>query len=228
MNCTEFRDNLEEALDGRLDEVRARALWAHAADCADCRAYREAVEGLRRSLRGLAEEEPPFGLTPRVLARAREARRRRHRQWLGGALAAGLAVGVAIGVWLPAEPGREPSVAEAEERTVTVRVQSSAELPQAELTLRLPDHMELRGYPGERELRWRTALAEGDNWLELPLRVLEAGDGGVSLRVATTDGRVITESVVFGASPEAGLFPPRARYEPVRGWQNFGEPSPNV
>ncbi len=229
MNCTEFRENLEEALDKQLDEVRSRALWAHAAECADCRAHREAVEKLRQSLRGLAEEEPPFGLTPRVLARAREARHRRNRHWLGGALAAGLAFGIALGVWLPHEPsGNENSVAATEQRTVTVRVRSSRDLPEAELTVRLPAHVEIQGYPGQRELHWRTELSEGDNWLELPLRVQEGGRGGVSLRVATTDGEVISESMIFGEEDEVEASPLRIGRPELSGFQGFGEYLPKV
>lgn len=229
MNCEHFRENLEEALDGELDEEQAGALWAHAAECAECRTYREAVESLRRSLRGLAAEEPPFGLTPRLLARARAARHRRNRHWLGGALAAGLALGVALGVWLPGEPaGDESPVAATEQRTVTVRVRSSTDLPQAELTVRLPAHVEIEGYPGQRELRWRTALAEGDNWLELPLRVREEGRGGVSLRVATTDGEVITESVIYGKENEVEASPLQFGRPVVNGIPGFGEHPPTV
>lgn len=72
MNCRQTRKQLDERLDGRLDEVRAAAFDAHIVSCPVCRArwqeYARAWETLARQ-EGI---EPSFGFATRTLHRLDE------------------------------------------------------------------------------------------------------------------------------------------------------------
>mgnify|MGYP006308402341 CR=1 FL=1 len=48
--------------------------------------------------------------------------------------------------------------------------------------MRLPEHVELEGYPGRRELSWETDLTSGSNLLAVPLVA----------RAARTNGELVT------------------------------------
>jgi hypothetical protein len=50
MSCGEFRNLLNAALDGQLDEAQRPVLDAHLAECAECRAARESLEQLDAAL----------------------------------------------------------------------------------------------------------------------------------------------------------------------------------
>jgi hypothetical protein len=51
------------------------------------------------------------------------------------------------------------------------------------MTVRLPPGVELEGFPGEREIRWATSLAEGRNLLPLTLIVTAPGRREIEARL---------------------------------------------
>jgi hypothetical protein len=113
-------------------------------------------------------------------------------RWAFGAAAGCL---LALGLWsqwrpsgpavtAPANPAatadRVARVALGEpQRVQPVRLvfRSPAALSGVTIVLALPEGVELSGFPGRRELSWRTDLQRGTNLLELPVRV--SGPGGV-------------------------------------------------
>ena len=125
--------------------------------------------------------EAAAGFYNQALVRAtHEGTRRQRNRWLltgfGSAIAAGLAIWMIGVVFLasPELPSNESAIpgvtmALAEPQTVRLIFASAEALDAATLTVRLPDGIELSGFPGQREVTWQTSLAEGKNLLPLKL-----------------------------------------------------------
>jgi len=123
MNHRELRLSLGAYLLGALDAEEAKAVEAHVATCADCRAEIEQLELLPALLDAIPparaevlskepavpqEEQAP----PALLARVRARRRSLRLRWAGvvtGAAAASLAAGLALGPVVTTAPGAEPT-----------------------------------------------------------------------------------------------------------------------
>lgn len=192
MNCQDFRSHIDPWFDG--DTVDARAMQAHANACSSCAQQLVLEQRLRDGLRGLREEcsEHDPARNERLLAPLRSIQDSgRTAHWKVGSLAAAacLMMGIAIGMlWSPwqASPtalnGVEAVVLDAnQEQFVRLAFRSPSAMQDAEIHLRASEHVELAGYPGQQELRWKTDLSEGTNMLELPVRLT-----GTSGRVVAT------------------------------------------
>ena len=62
-------------------------------------------------------------------------------------------------------------------QTVDLVFNLANELSEATLTLELPDKIEISGYPGKRQLSWKTSFKRGANRLALPLIATEEFNG---------------------------------------------------
>lgn len=135
------------------------------------------------------------GFYDRALARAtHEGTRRQRNRWLitgfGSAVAAGLALWI-IGGFLfatPDLPAIDPEIPGVvmtleETRTVNLVFASATALDSAMLTVTLPDGLELVGFPGQREIAWRTNLSKGKNYLPLELIAVSPVSGEVLARL---------------------------------------------
>lgn len=70
-----------------------------------------------------------------------------------------------------------------EERSVKLAFYSVKALQGAKITIQIPENVALVGYPGQRELSWQVNLVEGDNFLRLPLKAMQAMDGQLVARI---------------------------------------------
>jgi hypothetical protein len=143
-------------------------------------------------LQAHAAPSPPPGLFDRAVQHALEVRRRdrqRHARPPGrrAAIAAGtalLATGLilASATWLASAV---PTVTVTVNEPETVRLVFAADDPleEATMTVRLPAGVELAGFPGEREIRWATSLAEGPNLLPLTLIATAPGTREIEARL---------------------------------------------
>jgi len=172
MECLEFRSQLDDYLDGRLDE---RPLREHLSACADCRRLVQHAQAVQEGLRKLSPPEMHPAFVDRAILRATrpsvvDAHPRR-RALVGMALAASLVLGLALGAFFSLREAPVQTVALAVEKPETVRMvfNSAKPLRAATLSLSLPENVEVVGYTGQRELTWQTDLREGQNLLQLPL-----------------------------------------------------------
>lgn len=83
----------------------------------------------------------------------------------------------AVGPAPPREEALAITVALHEEREIGLELESQRRIEEAIFTVRLPEGLELAGYPGQREIRWHGHLESGRNLLVLPIRA-QAGRGG--------------------------------------------------
>jgi hypothetical protein len=139
--------------------------------------------------------QPSAGFFDQALARAtHEGTRRQRNRWImtgfGSAIAAGIVLWVIGGFLLttPDVPQPEASIpgialALEEPRTINLVFSSKAALDGATLTVSLPEGVELAGFPGQREVAWKTSLAEGKNLLPLELIALTPAGGEVLARL---------------------------------------------
>lgn len=185
MLCAEFTERLDEYLEGALANADHEAAAAHLRGCADCQRRVARGQALRAALRNLPVETPRPEFFEQALARARGSNDARRWAWptlAGLALAASLALWLGFG-WLPGARLAGVTIALHEARTVQLAFNAEQELRQATLSIRLPDGVELQGFPGQREVRWRADLARGVNVLSLPLIATSTSGGTLMARV---------------------------------------------
>ncbi|OOG23294.1 hypothetical protein B1C78_11800 [Thioalkalivibrio denitrificans] len=181
--CEHIAHRLDDYLDGHLDGAGRDAVEVHLNGCADCRRRLAEARDLRAALRAWPVPEPDPAFLRQALEQAKGVHRRGpSRPVLAAALAATLALGLALGLFMgTSDTSVEPSVQVvvlSGEHTETVHLvfHATRAVPDAEIQLSIPAHLELSGSPGVRDLRWHAELSEGANLLALPLAALHAGE----------------------------------------------------
>jgi len=189
MNCREFHDHLDEYLEGVLAAPVQEAAGAHLHGCAHCQRRLARLHERRAALRSMVVPPPRPDFFEQALLHARRpaARVTLWTRLAGAAVAAGVALWIGS-TFLP-EPARDSgaltsvAIAVHESRTVQLAFDAEHDLSNATLSIRLPAGVELRGFPGQREIRWETDLVRGVNMLALPLVGVEATDGLLQARL---------------------------------------------
>ena len=193
MRCEDIGPRLGEATE-HPDRVGSRAVLEHLEGCPGCRDAMRAVSRLRAE-REVPVPGPRRGALRRALrAATAEARGKRADFWrglaTGGAAAAGLAVLSAM-LLLPASPPTPPAAPEVTmalntPRDVSIAIQAPAPLEDVEIRVTLRGAVDLRGFEGQRDIRWITDLEEGVNSLTLP--VVATGEQGGQVQVVVHHG----------------------------------------
>jgi hypothetical protein len=146
------------------------------------------------ALKQLPQAELPAGFEQRVFAAVRKRyagqTARNDAGWLqrfgfttgfATAAVAGLAIWVVTSLYQPMNvPGDDQavvSIALHDTQTVRLLFDADTAIEKVDLRLDIPDHIELAGYPGYRELSWQTRLDKGQNVLALPIQVVQQGQG---------------------------------------------------
>ncbi len=199
MHCEQVKqllDNLEWPGFIAEDSEIAR----HLQGCEDCRDY-HCEHQLAGLLADLPVAEPSPGFEDRVLQHALgstpSSNTRVHARW---ALAAAASVVLAVfltvqfypaGIYTP--PLADQAVADqaaiavslqpGQTRMVDILLASPRDLADAEIIVHLDDNLQLDGYAGTRGLRWQTTLKSGSNKLSLPVQLLTAESGKITVTV---------------------------------------------
>lgn len=88
----------------------------------------------------------------------------------------------------------EFSIALNEQRDIKLAFYSTEELKGAQIKLQMPANVVVVGFPGQRELAWKTNLARGNNMLRLPV-IATGADGGQLVAQIEYMGKVRTLKV---------------------------------
>lgn len=172
MECQEFTSQLDDYLDGQVDE---RPFREHLNVCAECRSQHHHAVKVLAAVRQLSPPavHPAFvdSAISRAMRSGGDELRPRRGAMLGMALAASLVLGIAAGAYLTLRAAPVQTVVLAVDRPEVVRLvfNSAKPLRAATISIALPDNVELVGYHGRKELSWQTDLREGQNLLQLPL-----------------------------------------------------------
>lgn len=195
MNCHTFQRHLDEYLEGTLAGRDYEAAAAHLQRCRDCQSRLTRVQVLRAALRSLPVPPPRGEFFEHALTRAQGPRYGRRAAWTyvtGAALAASLALWIGFGrlpdlLHTPAAKPVGVTIALHETRTVQLAFNAEHDLSQATLSITLPNGVELRGFPGQHRLSWKTNIARGANILSLPLVAVSTSDGVLLARLEHDD-----------------------------------------
>jgi anti-sigma factor RsiW len=199
IKCERAVELLTQSADSE-NAAERRVAAEHAAACDACRYAVEAVQYLRAEglsavprMRGEA-----FAHAMAVATRSAAPREARVATfWSGLGIGAALAAGIAIAIVM-LMPGLDSSqdnatpqltLAANEARDISISVASTEALEEAEIHVMLSGPIELRGYEGRRELRWRANLDRGDNQLTLPLVAKGMGTGQLLVEVVHGEKR---------------------------------------
>ena len=183
MNCKIGLNLVDDYLGGYLEEATRQALEEHLEQCASCRARFAQDRELRQRLQSQLVGQPQAGFADRVLARAAEhhqRKQRHHWSFIGGAIAASVVIALTSFVLRIAAPQPEQAqqtLALNQVTRVALALDSREELKGATITLRLPDNVELNGFPGQRLISWKTDINQGTNLLALPVKGVAARNG---------------------------------------------------
>ena len=207
MNCTDIHNLLDDALDGQLTGPAREALDTHLGSCAACRQRVREEQSLRSALKALPVEHASSGFAARALRHAVEVNSTgphyKKSSFVAGFAAAAVAGFVflfvggiynpegGVGVGQSQSPGDKsptllsdsrPPAAEItiglhETQRVKLAFNSSQAVQQVRISLTLPEHVELEGYAGRRQIAWSTNLKQGENVLTLPL-IANSPQGG--------------------------------------------------
>ena len=109
MFCSQYRDVIQELVDGTLGPVRRAELQTHLDHCDDCRALVADLQKIRATAASLDRPQPPDHVWMQIAGRLRQEGRvsgassapRRNLAWLALAAALVIAVGGSIYVLLP-------------------------------------------------------------------------------------------------------------------------------
>lgn len=193
MHCDDIGPRLGEAME-HPDRVGSRAVLDHLAACPGCSDAMRALS-LLRAERDVPVPGPRRGAFRRALrAATAEERGRRADFWRGlatGATAAAvIAAASAVLVLsgnLPGQQGApEVTMALNEPQDVSIAIQAPAPLEDVEIRVTLRGAVDLRGFEGQRDIRWVTDLEEGVNGLTLP--VVATGEQGGQVQVVVHHG----------------------------------------
>ena len=184
MNCKIGLNMMDDYLGGYLAEDNRQALEDHLGHCASCQARFVQDQALRQRLQAQLTGQPKAGFADRVLARAVEHHQSKtHHHWsfIGGAIAASLVIAV-TSFLLPLVPQQDTELARQtlalhQETRVALAFESREGLKDATITLHLPDNVELKGFPGQHKISWKTDIDRGTNLLALPVMGVAAKNG---------------------------------------------------
>jgi hypothetical protein len=195
VKCADVAQHLEDYLDRVLPLPEADALERHVALCEQCRAALDGERVFRDLLRVHPVPAPSPGFFRRMLADARQVQGDRVRRSFGLGFAS--AAALAVLAWLVVTPithdkadkAPEPRLPEVrlsvgEVKPVHLVFHVPRDIARSTMALELPEHVELRGYPGRRSLTWQTALHSGANDLALPILGKKPASGELRVRIS--------------------------------------------
>lgn len=198
MQCVELQQQLDDKLDKQLSEAECAAMDAHLETCADCRRVVAEEKAFRELLTDIPVPEASAGFAARALRRAAAANAVSHhpgrkRAFAGGfaaALVAGIVLWFVTGVYSPNGElvTSQPQLAEItislhETRRVALSFNAPEDMDKVRVSLFLPEHVELEGYPGRNQIAWYTKLQKGSNVLTLPLSALDSTGGIFTVKI---------------------------------------------
>ncbi len=199
MHCADLLKQIDDQLDNQLSEAESAEMSSHLDHCADCRQAVAEEKALRDILRDLPIPDASAGFAARALRRAAAVNASHHpvrnRAFVGGfaaALVAGIVLWFVTGLYGPTgEFGTsQPQLAELsiglyETRRVQLSFNAPEDMERVRVSLILPEHVELEGYPGRKQIAWFTNLHKGDNVLTLPLNALRSEKGIFTAKIGT-------------------------------------------
>ena len=188
MQCSDINRHIQQFLDKQLDAENLLAFEQHISTCYECAKNLDFSKNLLSDLPNLSVPQPSENFKQRAFAEVRRQHKDNHKQHHGfrfmtgfaTAAVASLAIWLVSSVYIPDTSIEQPqtiSISMNEAHIVRLVFDSQADFQQVNLSINLPDNMQLDGYPGRSELSWQTSLLKGQNVLHLPIMATGFGQG---------------------------------------------------
>ena len=180
MNCQETQLQFDNYLDHQLEDGLQAEFHQHLAECGRCREVLNTEKHFRAALSQLPVESMSPAFAAQALRNARNNGRSTALPFGSramGAIAASFLLLFSFVVLFQGTPTESITVALLEERQITFAFNSPQPIQQASFEIRLPDGVEIKGYPGQKMLAWSGSLKSGQNILQLPI-IVHSGTGG--------------------------------------------------
>ncbi|MDH5547195.1 MAG: hypothetical protein OEZ43_16530 [Gammaproteobacteria bacterium] len=189
MSCDSIKDVIIDYVGGQLDSDNMVRIENHISDCAQCQQRVLREREIRRALSEQPTDAPDSEFFDRIMDDiVRSSGGHKHFGFWNGFATA---IAAALFAWTVFTPATLVNTENSEltQAVVTLNAQvdqlknvrisfdSPADFEQVSMSLSLPDHVELVGYAGERELTWTTTISKGINILTLPIMVKHEGKG---------------------------------------------------
>ncbi len=193
MNCTQFNKMLDNYIDGTLLTIQLSHVQSHLITCGHCqKSYTQAKE-LITALKDIPVPPAKAGYEKRVLSFLHTHSDKHVHKHNGFTTGFSTALAASFALWLFFSPLSFFSDNTENLNTVNLFVQKKQTvdlvfnlakgLPEATLTIKLPEKIEVAGYAGKRQLSWKTSFKKGANRLALPIISREASSGMLIARL---------------------------------------------
>jgi len=208
MNCQLFLTMIDDYLDGNLESNQCVEFDGHVAGCVQCKVKLAQAQRILSEIKQLPIPPMSAGFSQRAIKNAVQAEGNIHRRGFvtgfSTAIAAGLVLALVVGGLLPNAQSPAPLPMQTASNTssiveinlsveqvqmVNIVFDSTKAVAGAELSITLPEHVELSGYPGQQVLAWSTDLKQGRNVLSLPIKGLFSASGELIANI-NSNGKV--------------------------------------
>lgn len=197
MKCDTCLHHLDVYIGHSIDSISRDAVQLHLRDCASCSDHLAELQ-LLRQLAALPVPTLSNNFVRNAFDKAAAVQRRKQNRLTVFSLSGALAASLAVFMLIPLLPGSHTDYA----HTHTVSAATHHSLPlnkqgnlqivfnsslteAATITLTLPEHVELKGYPGQHHITWQATLQKGKNQLILPLLAQHIARGELVAEIQT-------------------------------------------
>ncbi len=182
MECTQIHKMIDEMLSGTASHVQLQVVERHVAGCEQCNEHLHASRELSLSLRAMEIPEPSADFETRVFSALDKVATKTPSHWFAAGF--GSAVAASVMFWFvffqnngfqqqTIEQGLQVSatvvMVPQEVKQVSLIFNAAEPIEMATISIELPEHVMLKGYPSRRVISWKTSLKSGTNRLSLPL-----------------------------------------------------------
>ena len=192
MKCIKFTEKLDDFVDGSLEQKEIVEMEKHMSDCPSCQKLLQEEKDLRQTLKSFPVPEISDLSLERIMHRAKRESTIRKRQ--SNIISFGLAAAACMVLFLMTDLYQNDHVkidsnmmnaSQVEEvsKTINLVFNCSSNMKQAELTITLPDNIELAAFPGQRQLTWKTDLKSGGNLLPLEIITHQSGTAKITAKI---------------------------------------------
>ena len=197
MSCESIKGVIIDYVGGQLDVKGVAAVERHVDSCAHCQRLVSQEQQLRLALSELPTEGPSEGFFDELMQDvSRSNKPKTTYGFWGGFATASVAAMAAWLVFAPMQlsqkiedsPKQQVASINAQvDQLKNVRIAFDApnEFEQVTMSVSLPSHVELVGFPGEREITWTTDISKGKNILTLPLMAKREGTGTLLAKLSS-------------------------------------------
>lgn len=187
MNCSQYQNMLDDYLDGALSTIQLDSLNGHLNNCEVCSSTFLQAKAVIQNLKNIPVPPAKNGFEQRMLKflEKKQPKKYQQRNWFMAGF--GSALAATLTLWLHFSPVSTFTQNIDEVSTINLTVKQSQkvdlvfnltnDLADATLILDLPNKIEIVGYPGKRQLKWKTSFKKGANRLALPLFAAEKQNG---------------------------------------------------